>query len=310
MTIYPPDKLCIYREEDAKKFFIFTETLEQLFYTNEEITIDFRNIESITAAAAVLLFATVNSLQIIAKDSNAINFVFPQKSKSPIAHDYVIKRGLSKALNSGSLEKLSTLVQSQNFFQSHTNAHEHVSSLVNFFTKKLNLKAGSPKYLNLSAAIIEALLNVAHHAYRDPSNDENILPEKSHLVEALGERWWIGAMSDQDTVTLIICDLGQGIQFSYEPSLKLFYDEGRAKKILLEAFTVGNSRIKDRGRGNGSEDIKRGVQSPEYSTEALLVYSKGLKYYYQGDLTKPRVEAITNHFNGTLVEWTIKLGTN
>lgn len=309
MTISPPNTLCIYTEEDAKEFFIFTEALEDLFYSDEQITIDLRNIKEVTAAAAVLFFATVNSLQIIAKDANVINFIFPQKNKHPIAYDFVIKRGLSKALNSGSLEKLSVLVDQQDFFQSHTNANEHVSSLVNYFTKKLNLESGSPKYLNLSAAINEAMLNVAHHAYRNPDDDRNILTEKIHLVEALGERWWIGSMSEGDEVTLIICDLGQGIQFSYAPSLKNFYDETWAKKILLEAFSLGNSRIKNRGRGNGSEDIKRGVHSQHYSTEVLLVYSKGLKYYYKGKSPEPEVEAITNYFNGTLVEWTIKLGT-
>lgn len=309
MTISPPNTLCIYSEENAKIFFVFTTKLEKLFSSDQEITIDLRNIKGVTAAAAVLFFATVNSLQIIAKDANVINFIFPQKSKHPIAHDFVIKTGLSKALNSGSLEKLSVLVDQQNFFQSHTNANAHVSSLVSFLQKKLNLESGSPKYLNLSAAIIEAMLNVAHHAYRDPNDDMNILPEKKQLVEALGERWWIGSKSDGDVITFIICDLGQGIQFSYEPSLKIFNNETWAKQILLEAFSLGNSRIKNRGRGNGSEDIKRGVYSQHCSTEVLLVYSKGLKYYYKGDSTKHKVEAITNHFNGTLVEWTIKLET-
>ena len=310
--IKAPEFICIYNLA-----YIYT-TYDLLYKINSEVFdndvivhLDLSDVKLITAAASVLLFATVNTCQLANKNPNQIRCIFPKDKVNEAGHNCIVKTGLARALHSGSILKLKDLVTSEVYFQSEINAGRHISHTVDFLTSKVDLSA--EQFEMLSSAITEAMLNVSHHAYKDPTfigpiAECPIHPKKEFLVDRQGERWWQCAWyNEQDKIwVFIICDLGLGIPETYlanKPNNKEPFST-----ILKEAFTIGNSRYIGQGRGNGSENIKSPVGLSCKKTESLLVYSGGIRYEYNSEMEEPKVNDLNKFFSGTLVEWTLSVG--
>lgn len=303
-VIKAPKVLCIYRNINLDSTYdLLSQINEAVFIKNNFVTLDLRGVEKITAAASVLLFATVNTCQLASNNSNQIRCIFPTEKQNPIGHQFIVKTGLARALHSGSIEKLDDLVISKIYFQSETNPSKHVVQTVNFLAGKAIFSDN--QFQMLTSGIGEAMLNVSHHAYRDPLCDSQIHPKKIRLVEDIGERWWQCAWFDDSSNkwVFIICDLGLGIPFTYTQTNGL-----ELLDAMREAFSLGKSRFQGQGRGNGSEDIKSAVGLLCKEKESLLVYSGGVKYCYNTTMKDPKLERLPRFFHGTLIEWTLNLG--
>lgn len=308
IIIPPPKIMCMYDYNYIKETLnLFTE-IESLVNNGQLVTVDLRSVEKITAAASLLLFATTNKCQLFNKNENQVRFIFPTEKSNSQGHRDIVKTGLSRALCSGTKEKLQNLIDSGVYFQSAINPSKHIVQTVNFLTK--NSKLDEVQFEMLTTAINEAMLNVSHHAYKNPLNDSEIHDSKVDFVDALGERWWQCAWYDELRCSwvFIIVDLGLGIPDTYKSQFDDAQIAGvKSSSVMEEAFTEGKSRFDDdQGRGNGSENIKQAI-SQRLETENLLVFSGDVKYEHNITLPKPKVANTDINFRGTLIEWTLCL---
>lgn len=306
--ITSPDNLCIYLREYYEETYGFMQKINQLALNDDKLVIvDLSNVKNITAAASLLLFATINTCQLTAENPNQVRCIFPSIKLNPEGHRYIVKTGLSRALHSGSISKLDDLVQSGVLFQSETNPSKHMRHTAERLIKDSEMS--SDQFQLITSAIAEAMLNVYHHAYKNPKNDKEIAKVKQSIVQSIGERWWQCGWHDpkSNKWVFIICDIGIGIPGSYVGQDQALSTEAAA--VAMEAaFTQGNSRFIGQGRGNGSEDMKRAIGTGCSQSETLLVYSGGIKYIFGSELKEPDIVPLEKFFNGTLVEWTLKLG--
>ncbi len=299
MIVKAPKILCIYNEN----YIIDTLNFISQLYTltaNEKIPfvkIDFSNTEEITAAAAVMIFAHINHLQLL--KGNAGFFVFDTK-RSPIHNGIFIRGQLLKTLMAGSVKKLKNLEDNLNLFQSGTipfDKRRINRKLLSVFHSGLSDKYANPEILShfleqLEVAIAEASLNVFHHAYE--GLDEEI-------------RWWQGLWysSRNNQITFILYDLGVGIVNSFlenKTSSSILFPEIDPKlQVLKEALRPGNSRFSSVGRGFGSVDI---LKVSNISPVATMIHSRDARYTKNS--TEERYE-LSYDIKGTLLEWDLNL---
>lgn len=265
---------------------------------NRPIQIDFSNIKIITASVSLLLFAIVNRNQLVTENMELIRFRFPNKKSNPEGYRWVVKTGLSKALLSGTLDKLDKLTTTQAYFQSSDKPDEHayITSAMLQHKAKMN----DEQFELLSSGISEAMLNVSHHAYENEKYESQI--------NIIGKRWWQCAWFDpkNDSTTFILCDLGDGICETYISDSPLSSNLViRPEVIMKEALTTGNSRFKGVGRGNGSDDMKRPILSNISEKESLLIFSHRMEYCFSYD--KEQIAEIyeikSESLPGTLIKW-------
>ncbi len=305
IVLKAPSHLCIYNLELLSETLNFFNDINSGLSDETLITIDFQEIEYLTAAAALALFATVNTVQISTKNPNKLRFWFPKEKLNAKGHRLIVKTGLSRALLAGTEQKLKNLHDSNIHFSSSTNPQQHLIDTSEFIIKS-NI-VNELEYQLVTSAVTEAVLNVYHHAYKDPTSEENtISPVKQTLVDELGERWWQCLWYDDilKKWILIICDFGIGIAQSFTRSRSSHLDPELSERALSKAMTLGQSRFDGAGRGNGSEDIKRVVTATK--SHSLVVYSGGTRYSFGLKNDQPTTEKLPLFFKGTLIEWSLR----
>lgn len=299
MIVKAPNVLCIYDEEHIVNTLNFISNIYTLAANekNLSVRIDFTNTEKITAAAAVMLFAHINHLQMLKR--NAGFFIFDTK-KSPIHGSFFIRGGILKTLMAGSINKLNNLEKELHHFQSGTIPVEKRKinrELLSVINKQLSKKYRNPKILSdfleqLEVALIEASLNVFHHAYE--GLDEDI-------------RWWQGLWYSpkNNQITFILYDLGIGIVNSFsktKTSNNILFPEINPKiEILKEALRPGNSRFSSIGRGFGSVDI---LKVSTLCPAATMIHSRDVRYTKKNNAERYET---SYDIKGTLLEWDLNL---
>lgn len=296
--LVPPEKFCIYRDDSREDTLKFLNQIESLGVKGcMKLTVDLSQVNFASAAASVLFFAIVNRAQLLTQDPSLIRFIWPKKDENPAGHRWIVSTGLSRALVAGTDEKLKALTRDERYFQSDVEPFQHYQDTVLMLQKKAVLNAEQLDLL--STAISEALLNVWHHAYEHDEFDNQIDFLK-------GKRWWQCAWfnSEQNRVVFIVCDLGLGIFKSFTSN-----DDGHGTQnevsSIERAMLVGESRIPDSGRGNGSEDIKRPISVGIGDEEDLLILTGHARYSYNSKDNVPRCERLPEYIPGTLLQWSL-----
>lgn len=303
LVLSAPEVLCIYSDENRHNTYKVFQDITVEVNAGKKVLLDLSEVTYVTAAASLTLFATVNTLQ-LCNGENAVRCLFPRNTLNEEGHRWVVKTGLARALHSGSLDKLELLAEKSLFYHTSNNPNEQLLRTINKLKEQVDLTDKQIHYL--TTGITEAMLNVVHHAYKDPrtANGIGIMRSKELLVSKMGERWWQCSWYDKENkkFIFIICDLGIGIPDSYSLGSQR---KDVPTSLLKEAFTQGMSRFKGVGRGNGSEDIKSSVTFSDNNSESVLVYSGGVAYSYATGMKEPKVEPLSMFFSGTLVEWSI-----
>ncbi len=299
MKIKAPSVLCIYDEKSIVDTLNFISQLYTLAIdeSNTSIKIDFTNTKQITAAAAVMLFAHINHLQIL--KGNAGFFTFDTK-KSPIHKSIFIRSQLLKTLMAGSMKKIDDLEKDMNLFQygEVPVAKRKINrKLLSILYEELYVKYKNTTVLKdflekLEVALAEASLNVFHHAY--DGLDEKV-------------KWWQGLWYSpkNSQITFILYDLGVEIVESFsknKTSSNILFPETDLKiEILKEALRPGNSRFSSIGRGFGSIDI---LKVSHISPAATMIHSRDVRYTKNN--SEERYE-LSYDIKGTLLEWDLDL---
>lgn len=297
-----PPEICIYADTTTSSTYELIRKINDLCLNDGKlVTLDLSKVRYITAAASLLLFATVNTCQLMSGNPNAVKCIFPRSDLNPDGHKYIVKTGLGRALHSGSLEKLQDLIKSKIYYQSGIDPVTLLVATFSLFEHSLDAQQAQL----LISGIGEAILNVTHHAYKKKGCKSEIDPKKQDIVDAIGERWWQCAWYDAErqSWTFIIFDIGLGVAQTYKRELSSIGNSLSEVEALKEAFSQGNSRFIGSGRGNGSEDMKRPIEVG--AKEELLIYSSGYKYLYNSSMSQAVVTPLGQYFHGTLVQWTL-----
>ncbi|WP_417707148.1 hypothetical protein [Rheinheimera aquimaris] len=294
-VIRAPEELCIYSNLTRTETLNFLNKIDsKLLILQELIIVDLSSVKLATAAASLLLFAVINRAQLLLEDTNIVRFRLPNKTVNSEGHRYIVKTGLSRALQSGTISKLEELKNDEQYFQSSAEPNIHLFSTIEMLQSKANLN--DEQLLLLSSGISEAMLNVSHHAYEHTDF-------ASH-VKTIGKRWWQCAWFDHltDSTVFIIYDLGVGIFKSFtnfqKPTSPIYELE-----VMRTAFTLGKTRFGTPERGKGSEDIKAPIHSMYAKRERLLVYSGRAEYTFTSDSEVAQTDYNPEFIPGTLVQW-------
>lgn len=151
----------------------------------------------------------------------------------------------------------------------------------------------------------EAMTNCVHHAYIKPRFGRDIQTPTE-------KRWWMFSTERDGLLTTVFCDLGCGIPQTLgarQPSLwARLLSMGREigdELAIREAIEESRSRTQLAHRGKGLSQLVEAVaDSPNGE---MLLYSNAGAYWQRG--TKVQSMAYKESICGTLVSWTVGLGT-
>ncbi|MFB2890975.1 hypothetical protein [Aeromonas veronii] len=295
-NIDAPERICIYLDDDATHNTVRFLNNLSVMARFKPVCINMQSVKYVSGGAGLVFFAHVNALQLFHQNANWITFKFPKKKSNPEGYDYVVQRGLARALLSGSEKALATLSSSSFPLQSSNSPDTHAPLLIDKLSKTLGLPKSHDFVLAVNTAVNEAMLNVCQHAYIDVGND--------FFDGVLKNRWWQLAIYNKSKGEFIflIYDLGVGLAESYHRSL----DEKKAPQhVFEEALCHGFSRFsrEQPWRGNGSEDMKHPVES----NESLFIWCNNMKYLFRGHDVQAVIQPTIVNLRGTLVEWSLKL---
>jgi anti-anti-sigma regulatory factor len=282
--------LCLYRDEciiDTSKFF---NKLYVIIFNNKKenkITIDLSDLESITAGAAVYLFALVTDSQNNIKH-NLFAIIWPTDKATK---KLIVDTGLFKLLQSGCKNKLRKIFSDDsNFF---CGKHKDIEKCKDVIRKRIGDDTLS---VLLDSALQETFLNINHHAYNNVS--------KRKLT------WWCYAVLDKDEsgsyLSITVCDLGMTIPYTMR-NVPTLYKVRTESESIETAMIERVTSTKDKDRGKGSSDIQSPINYTECENSYLFIHS-GLGQYYMG---KKKINAGQINFNllhgyklfGTVLEW-------
>ena len=193
--IYAPEKLSIYEIENDKEIFEatlnFIEEIKNNFCKKTTI-IDFRDTKRVTAAALILIYATLETCATEGYIKSSI--LYPENSPAT--------RRLLRAKN------IHRLIQNQNIEYDFKSVellpvisgvgNSHFDDIIDYIQKKIfkNNMSDQTEYY-YSDAVSEAINNVGRHAYPSLSNDKR--------------KWWLTCSVIENQLYLAIYDAGVGI---------------------------------------------------------------------------------------------------
>lgn len=288
-----PAKIDVYKNEYRDNTLTFLAIVAHLGLNRGlRIRIDLQECESITAAAAVMLFAEVTRIQLATNDSDAVLVVPPE---GPFRTAFR-NSGLHTGLKPGAARKLNELFDNDHPFQSGDTPAKSIISIMSVMHKE-GLDLTKPQTRIFSKGVQEAMLNVLHHAYRS----------EAYPLSGIGKRWWHACWyNPQDSsMSFIIYDKGSGIPETLAqvcgPDMS---DEDRIAHGLKKGVTC----MMDPARGKGSVDIQNVTNI--YAGSILFVASNYGIVVLKDD-GREMVKIPSNQsFNGTLLEWKFKLEVN
>lgn len=283
ITLTAPSKVCLYDPESCAPTIRFLESIYDAAARRERrIIVDLSDVIHITAAAAVVLFANVTAAQIVTKYPPIATVLYPAQKE---ARRLMVECGLRAALQQGGEKKLDRLWKMPNRYLSGCEPDADRLRII----ERIEHEIGVPLSDDVTRAIGEAVLNVAHHAYYG-------IEELDPTTAKLGRRWWQWYQPSQDRFGFVIYDRGVGIPRSF-----MHKALGKTDQYLVEsAMTAGQSRHHGEGRGFGSEDLKLPVQCQ--SSTNLLVLSGEARYAYTPGGVQ-RAHNLGIKLSGTLFEW-------
>ncbi|ENP8372981.1 hypothetical protein O7R09_07665 [Vibrio alginolyticus] len=288
-----PPHLDLYNEDTRESTLEFLELVEKYAF-ERKVSLDCSEAESVSAAALLLLYATIDTLK---NDENA-KLVRFQNLKGRFK--FAIERSGLKGVT---LNKETPLDEGQNGpipIIRGTSRGEEFEAVIDYVQHQIFENDMTPEEENIwAAAVMETVSNVKLHAYRGDSD----------------KPWWIICSVIDDNLYLAICDRGVGIPNTIKEQnwVKSIVEKtpSLVQKLLSESdsdaielsMMVGETSTKQDKHGLGSKSIQALVD--ENPDGALWVFSNRGVYYRENHDTELKDFSLS--ISGTLVQWNIKL---
>ncbi|WGO94435.1 hypothetical protein QCD61_04960 [Pseudomonas viciae] len=304
----PP--IITFYEEKYSEFFNFIKKIENCA-ENGKVLIDLRNVREVKAAAILVLFATVETLQKKYGRKNIVKFT---KGRHPAITKAFGRWGFweltaqSNTLPSPKLGKGLPICMTS--YESTKRNDKSQLKKVIMYTQDAIAGAGLDEENVLAYnAITESVSNVWQHAY-----DEDFLGSEFNRDLA---NWWIIVERIDDQFFIAVFDIGVGIPATLErkPWYKVYFlnSDGQLYEYAADAHRIkmaveyGRSRFKMDNRGKGLSEAKDFVLSnPE---GVMIIYSGGGAYIFKTATGEEKLESIPSGFPGTLIQWNLRLET-
>lgn len=287
IVIKTPNALCLYDGVLISGTLTFLDELERVpKRSNLFIVIDFSELEYISAAVAVYIFALITSNQFYISN-NIFTFKLP---KSRSVRELFEGSGLSEAIKKGGSAKINRLWKDSPFVCGGN------SDIVRFLTVLRERAGVEPLPIKLGAAVRETCLNIYHHAYGGPSR----------IIKLI---WWSYFYLDEDEggrfLNAIILDRGKGIPKTIKEAFPLYMSQDDSECIKHAMIpSITSTLLSDRGKG--SIDIQKPVKINNLSkNDKLMIISNAGKYIYtcnNGHESEDTIE-LPDSLKGTIVQW-------
>lgn len=289
-----PENICIYRGEFLPDTMQFFHELDMYHSDYEPITVDFSKCKSISAAAAVIIFAKITRCQLTADHVGQRLGHQGIKIVLPVAKDvrsFYRESGFYDAIKPGGKNKLERLWNDiHNPFKTSNNTEADLSALLKHLKSRLGKVPDK-----LMSALSEAYLNIDHHAYN------------TDVIDDLQGRWWqyTSGIKADGTFSIVLYDMGVGIPYSIRPKyLAQGHRYSHMDNVVIEyAMVRGNTRYGvNQGRGNGFSNIKKPMDINQDAKYLLVASGKGSVKYKDQKIVSS--EMVTDYsYGGTLIEW-------
>lgn len=288
--ILAPGSFCFYQGESRDLTLDFFQALENICGGNtKQVTIDFGDLQYMSAAAANYLFSVFIHYQTTRHNS----FFRIKLPRDPEQKNLFIKTGLHDALKAGGVKKIKNLWKGSDFLCGN---HQDVKRLTHIMKERCGVNPFPDK---LTAAMRETFLNIHHHAY-------------SKLHPAPEITWFCYFYVNEDEngryLSIIVQDLGQGIVSSIRNGFPELSKEPDGV-CISHAMTKSVSSTGIEGRGMGSFDMKKPLVFNKLKGHDIL-YVMSSKGSYTFEVTGECEELmksgqLDHHVRGTLVEWNL-----
>ncbi|NOH21461.1 hypothetical protein [Vibrio cyclitrophicus] len=291
-----PKKLDLYNEETRELTLEFFELVEK-YALERRVSLDCSEAESISAAALLLLYATIDTL----KNNDNAKLVRFQNLKGRVK--FAIEKSGLKGVT---LNKEQPVAGSQTGpmpIVRGTARGEEFEAVIDYVQHQIFENDMTPEEENIwAAAVMETVSNVKLHAYSGESE----------------KPWWIICSVIEDDLYLAICDRGVGIPNTIKDQgwVKSIVDKTPSliQKLLSESdsdaidlsMMVGETSTKQHKHGLGSKSIQALVdENPDGS---LWVFSNRGVYFRENH--DAELKDFSRSISGTLIQWNIKLKNN
>lgn len=282
-VIQAPPELCVYQDDTYTATFRFLAAIVDTAIMNRvPITLDLRKVKYFSAGASLMLFAHVSAAQVITGQTDIVRLLVPDDK---VCRREMVRSGLFFACRPGGVTRLEKLWGEESRFLSGMDPEaDYIRSL-----EAIERELRAPASEDVCRALAEAILNVSHHAYE--------FLDSNNPLRVLNKRWWQRFEVGPDGLSMLLYDMGMGIARTLEPQIL-----GGADELLLQrAMTKGESRLKEKGRGQGSVDIKRPVVGSDFTSLFMLTNAARLQFSTRHGIDA--TDRLTESVRGTYIEW-------
>jgi len=295
--VHAPAIMALMTPRDHAKVCAFLKRVRQAA-TQGVVNIDFSNVLEMKANAAVLLYATIDTI----KSTQGVRFRLHRGGCPQQVYKLLLNSGLL-ALSSNHSDPIPEREIPIRAGDSTEAGQKVWNDIVDFILDRMG-EFTTEEEIALSNAVSEAVLNVRHHAYPELSNEPDQM------------RWWIIADFIDDQLFLAILDKGVGIHETLphqewwrnaiqETGVSIKGLTGGSHSAWIGAsFIEGKTRTRQDERGLGGKTIRELVRQNS-DGELHVLSGKGI-YISDGDSVLFQKDSSFS-IKGTLVQWNIRL---
>lgn len=304
-TIVAPSVITFY-EDRYQPFFDFIEEICETA-ENHSITIDIRAVREVKAAALLVLYANIETVQKKLKNPNIIKFTYC--SKKAIASEFgrfgfwrLTKQTLyrSEYNMSGRLA-----ICTASHLANRSGDNSEIRKVIQHTQNAIREYGLEEENALAFSAITESISNVWQHAYDSEFYKGDL--EFAH--------WWIIVERIADQFYIAVYDTGAGIPLTIENKAwypKMFVlSDGKLYEYAVDAYRIkmaveyGRSRFKVDNRGKGLSEAKDFVMS---NPEGIMIIFSGYgSYTYHTEGEREDLKPLRRMFPGTLIQWNLTL---
>lgn len=304
ITLKAPKEICLYSETRRKKLVSFIKNLRNVTLTNNiRVKIDFSETNVCGASGMLLLFSEVYRICEISELTKIVSGIN--------INDETVRQ-VFKHTGFGPMLQIKDDISITDDNVRHwkcVTGEGTDSSIVGHLSEQFTTQIGEDVSSELFGAYVDAIDNVAGHAYIEPRCKNDKFKDK---------RWWMFAEIKDGKFITATCDLGIGIPRSLpaegfrEELLEYFSRFGIKRNdstMIQAAFELNRTKTKNKKHGKGLKRMRKIVDI--INDGHISIYSNSGLYTYSVSSNKAKKEQLitTKNIMGTIVEWNIPIAS-
>ena len=282
---------------NRKKTLTFIEELRQCAdRSNTHVLINFRNTETVDVTGGIAILANI---EIAIRSATATTRFRCRRSKSNQINQVLKQIGVFTLTKQEFGIKITrTDVLHWQVERGFVSDGEKSEALLKHYDEAFGKRLSGKLY----SATTEAMLNTRHHAY----------PKEQFCN--LGHGWWMFTQMKDEALSIVLCDLGQGISRSLPKRTSEHWRAWLSKlnigdshsQMINAAIEYGRTRMLARNRGKGFVQIvdivKLFNERKPKSSRIMIVSNKGVYSLFE---ESPVLKDFDSSFHGTIIHWKV-----